>query len=64
MKRQHMNKPMPIVAMVGLCFSLLAFAFTVVAASSMSLGVALVGFGVSIAATVAFGGVVFAWVVA
>lgn len=64
MKKQHVNvnRPMPTVAMVGLCFALLAFVFTIVAASSMSFTVAFIGFAASIGATVLFGGVLLVWV--
>jgi len=64
MKTQHANSPMPMVAMVGLCFGLLAFAFTLVASVSgvLSFGVALLGFATSIGATMLFGGILLAWV--
>ena len=62
MKRQHVKKPMPIVAMVGLCFSFLAFVLTVVASSSMSFGASLAGFVLTLSAISVFASVLGAWV--
>jgi len=61
MSKRHVNK-MPTIAVVGLCFGLLAFALTIMVASSVGFVGAFLGFVFSIGAIALFGGVVATWV--
>ncbi len=61
MSKRHANK-MPAVAMVGLCLSLLAIAFSLVAANSMSIGNNFIAFTTSVGAGYLFSWVLWTWV--
>lgn len=60
---KHVNNSMPIAAVVGLCFSILAFLFFVIVPAVMGPGWALLGLIVSFGATALFGGIVAAWII-